>query len=45
MHQNLRVVLLGLGVAAVGVGMSDALARVTVRALAGGGRLARRAGR
>jgi hypothetical protein len=32
-HQRLRVALLGLGIAAVGVGMSDALAKMTVRAL------------
>ncbi|WP_238012280.1 hypothetical protein KZZ52_31475 [Dactylosporangium sp. AC04546] len=32
-HDNLRSVLLGLGVAAVGVVMSDALARMTARAL------------
>ena len=32
-YQRLRVVLLGLGIAAVGVGMSDALARMTVRAV------------
>ncbi|MEV8516071.1 hypothetical protein [Dactylosporangium sp. NPDC051484] len=38
---NLRAFLLGLGVAAVGVAMSDALARMTDRALwvaAGAGR-------
>jgi hypothetical protein len=32
-HQRLRVALLGLGIAAVGVGLSDALARLTVRAV------------
>ncbi|MER7008182.1 hypothetical protein ABT297_34755 [Dactylosporangium sp. NPDC000555] len=33
--RNLRAFLLGLGVAAVGVAMSDALARMTDRALRG----------
>ena len=32
-HQQLAVVLLGLGIAAVGVGLSDALARMTARAM------------
>jgi hypothetical protein len=32
-YQRLRVVLLGLGIAAVGVGMSGALARMAVRAV------------
>jgi hypothetical protein len=31
-RRNLRVFLLGLGVAAVGAGLSDVLARMTVRA-------------
>lgn len=32
-HRKLRVLALGLGVAAVGVGLSDVLARMTERAL------------